>query len=383
MTSYPFVTPARLVRHMLLWLVVWLFFRYVNFGLYISDSERVVNMLTAVTFGQTIGLFYLFGYWVFPRYLYRFRFLWFSLFALLAYYVIYLSSYLATYFLQQISLEKDPSSLSQVEQSWALIQPVGLLGCFTSIDVALWNLNNFFYVTLLLGGKLVRDVFMSRTRTLLIERDAVDLERTNLALERDNLTLELDLLKSQVNPHFLFNALNSIYARVVDVNEPAAELVLHLAELMRYNLYEANVPQIDLADEIAYIENYLSLEKIRHASMVDVIFSADGDFTGHPIAPLLLIAFVENAFKHSLGAGPQSAYVLVDTQLQDDTFYFTVQNSLPQQPQPPTAKKSGGIGLVNVQKRLSLLYPERYILDVRQTATSYTTVLQLQLGSTK
>lgn len=146
MTSFQSVTPARLVRHMLFWIVVWLFFRYVNFGLYVSDSELVVNTLTAVTFGQTIGLFYLFGYWVFPRYLYRFRFLWFSLFVLLTYYFIYLSSYLTTYFLQQTSPDRDSASLSQTGQSWALIQPVGVFGCFTSISVAFWNLNNFSYV---------------------------------------------------------------------------------------------------------------------------------------------------------------------------------------------------------------------------------------------
>ena len=379
-TSLPI---ARISRHSILWLVVWLFLRYVNYGLYIHDNTQVINSLSIVTFGQTFLLFYLFGYRVFPRYLYSFRFLPFSLFVLLAYYFVYLSSYLAIYYLQRISSDNGPEPLSQVQQIWTLIQPAGLLGCFTNTEVAFWTISNsFFYVTLILAGKLVKDLLTSRTRTLVFERDAIELERTNLALERDNLTLELDLLKSQVNPHFLFNALNSIYARVVEVNEPAAELVLRLSELMRYNLYEANVATIALADEIAYLENYLSLEKIRHASLVEVIFSAEDDFSAYQIAPLILIAFVENAFKHGLGSGSQSAYVLVDIQLQDDTFYFTVQNSLPQQKRATTDKKSGGIGLANVKKRLALLYPDRYQLEISQTPTSYTTILKLQLGST-
>lgn len=381
----PFVSLSipRISRHLLLWLTVWLFLRYVNYGLYVHDNPLVVNALSIITFGQTCLLFYLFGYWVFPRYLYRFRFLPFGLSVLSAYYFVYLSSYLSLYYLQPISSVNEPELRSQVAKDWALLQPAGLLGCFTNTEVAFWTVSNsFFFVTLILAGKLVKDLLTSRTRTLLFERDAVELERTNLVLERDNLALELDLLKSQVNPHFLFNALNSIYARVVDVNEPAAELVLRLSELMRYNLYEANVATIALTDEIAYLENYLSLEKIRHTSLVEVIFSAEDDFSGYQIAPLILIAFVENAFKHGLGSGSQRAYVLVDSQLQDHTFYFTVQNSLPQQKRAGTDKKSGGIGLVNVKKRLALLYPDRYQLDVSQTPTSYTTTLQLQLDST-
>ena len=323
-------------------------------------------MLSAISFCQTVILFYLFGYILFPRYLYRFRFVPFSVLTLLVYYLVYLSNYLTAYALQGISEDTRQELFLYTKQGWAL-------AAFLSAE------SSFFYLSIILAGKLLKDLLTHRTRTLLLERDAVDLERSNLALERDNLMLELNLLKSQVNPHFLFNALNSIYARVVDANEPAAELVLHLAELMRYNLYEANVEKIALTDEIVYIENYLGLERMRHASLVDVVFSAHDDFSGYTIAPLILIAFVENAFKHGLGSGLQPAYVLVDIQLEATTFFFTVQNSIPPAKQLATGKKSGGVGLPNITKRLALLYPGRHTLEMSQTATSYTVNLQLQL----
>ena len=369
----------RLVRHLLLWIVMWLFVRYVSVGVYVHDTNQVLNWLSVITYGQTMALFYLLGYLLLPHYLYRFRLAPFVGLFLLVCYAVYLTDYGASYYLHQISTDSSHRLYLHTQEGWNLIHSVGLLGCFTNPEVAFLTVgNNLFYVVPLLAAKVIKDVVTHRTQTLLIERDAVDMERQNLALERENLTLELDLLKAQVNPHFLFNALNSIYARVVDANEPAAELVLRLAELMRYNLYEADVAMIALTDEIAYIENYLNLERMRHASLVDVLFTADDDFSGYQIAPLVLIAFVENAFKHGLG-GSSTAYVLVDIQVEEGTFYFTVQNSLPPTKRIASVKKSGGVGLVNIKKRLALLYPDRHQLEISQTPTSYTTTLQLQL----
>lgn len=374
------LSTPRVLRHLLLWVVFGVFIRYISLGVYVKDTPLVLDILSVTTIGATMILFYLFGYFILPNYLYRFRFVPFILVVLLIYYVVYLGNYITSYYLHTISNQANGPLMLHTARGWALLKSAGLLGCFTNPEVAFLTVgNSFFFVSIVLTGKIIKDLLTYRTRTLLAERDAIDMERANLALERDNLTLELDLLKSQVNPHFLFNALNSIYARVVDANDPAAELVLRLAELMRYNLYETNVAKIALADEIAYIENYLSLEKMRHASLVDVIFSADDDFSGYQIAPLILIAFVENAFKHGLGSGSPAAYVLVDIHLEADKFFFTVQNSLPQSKRVAPTKKAGGVGLPNIKKRLALLYPGRYELEISQTPTSYSTILQLQL----
>ncbi|QJD81041.1 sensor histidine kinase [Spirosoma rhododendri] len=193
----------------------------------------------------------------------------------------------------------------------------------------------------------------------------------------------MSFLKAQVNPHFLLNTLNSVYARIFEADQQAADLVLHLSELMRYNLYETDQPRIGLDKELAYIQNYLDLERNRLSGQdVLIDYEQSGEPAHYQIAPLLLIAFVENAFKHGVKGATQPAYVQVRAEV--DTagqFIFAVENSLPsRQPVALGAGRSGGVGLANVRRRLEALYAGHYSLITQADETTYTVTLTINLN---
>ncbi|AUD02068.1 sensor histidine kinase [Spirosoma pollinicola] len=365
--------PVRYIRHALIWLIIWILSsETAHFG--VQDKPSIDLAVTVLIALSTLLYFYVLGYFVFPVFLYRFRPVWLVSWLILTYWFSYLLNRLVFIELQPYSL----SATSYLSKIAHMVQAAGPLGCFTSIKVALWNyVLGLYMVTLLLVMKSARDIISNRNRSIRLEGDRLRLERDKLALEGSHLTLELDFLKMQISPHFLFNTLNTIYARVVDADEQAANQVLRLAELMRYNLYEANADRIGLELELNYINDYLQLEQARHAQWISVTLEADDRVEQYQIAPLLLNTFVENAFKHGVRAGNFS-YVLITARMDGDTLEFTVQNTL----QPETrasGRKSGGVGLVNVRKRLDLLYPNRYALTTGPVKDQYVVTLRLQL----
>ena len=343
----------RLGLYGLLWLLIWTFLYYFIVPSLLRDNKAVVLHASIELFGQTVGLYYLLGYYVFPRYLYTRRFLLLLLILTAIYLLVYISNYYEFAYLIQITngLAKG-ASRSYVQRAWAeYLGAYSWLSCLTNFEVAFWNYAwSFFIVSVLLQFKIAKDVFVYQTRSL--------------RLERDNLALELNYLRAQVNPHFLFNTLNSIYMRVIDVDEPAADLIVRLSDLMRYNLYDSNVDTIQLTHEIDYLRNYVVLERNRYSDRVSITFEADGSFDAYQIAPLLLISFVENAFKHGASKGRGEAYVRMTARMENDEFQFSVENSVT--PAPKVAGQPGGVGLVNVRKRLAVLYPNRHRLTIRQ-----------------
>jgi two-component system, LytTR family, sensor kinase len=191
---------------------------------------------------------------------------------------------------------------------------------------------------------------------------------------------ELRFLKSQINPHFLFNTLNNLYALTLKKSDQAPEIVLKLSEIMRYMLYECNEKQVYLSKEILYMNNYLDLERLRQPKDADITFVSKGRVSEQMVAPLLFVPFVENSFKHGLnhqinGGG----FVHISLHVSDNDLEFIIENSktehLPQMSHP----RSGGIGLVNVKQRLQMLYPDAYSLSVKDEPGLYTVTLNLSL----
>ena len=311
---------------------------------------------------QTIGIYYVLGYYVFPKYVYHFRIAPFLLWFLLTNFTIYLSNYLLFWYLQQINTG------SRIERDWMRLHEAGILGLFTDGSLAFWSFGySSTFAILFLPIRAVKDIILLRTK--------------NLLLEKDKLISELTFLKSQINPHFLFNTLNSVYADVFDTNEKAADLILRLSELMRYNLYETDLPQIALSKELAYIQNYLDLERNRLSDRYVVIdYEESGQLEQYQIAPLLLITFVENAFKHGLKGTKEPAYVQISADITADEFVFRVENSIPAQRHIiDTKTKSGGVGLDNVRRRLNILYNGQHELVTQSTETTYTIILTIQV----
>ncbi len=199
-------------------------------------------------------------------------------------------------------------------------------------------------------------------------------ERIQRDLENQRLTAELAFLKSQINPHFLFNSLNSIYSLAYQRSETTPEAILKLSEIMRYMLYECNDNKVGLDKELQYLHNYIDLQKIRFGNKAFIDFKVQGNIGQQQIVPLLLIAFIENAFKHGVANNPATPIrLLID--VQDAHLHFYIQNKK----HTNNRDDAGGIGLNNVKRRLDLLYPGKYNLDIRDDAAAYTVELSLVL----
>ena len=202
----------------------------------------------------------------------------------------------------------------------------------------------------------------------------------SLRLERENLDLEVTFLKAQLNPHFLFNTLNNLYMLVVKQDERAPTIVQHLTDLLHYTVYNSNAPLVPLSQEVAFLEAYLELERLRYGHQVRIGYAQHGELAGTSLVPLLFFPFVENAFKHGIDSSLDTAWVDIALVVEHQHLHFSVRNSY-----NPTAPQRavGGVGLANVRKRLVLHYtPKDYTLTTTQDADTYEVTLTLRLVPT-
>jgi len=196
--------------------------------------------------------------------------------------------------------------------------------------------------------------------------------------ESKQLQTELALLKSQVNPHFFFNTLNNLYALSLDKSEQVPEVILKIADLMRYVLESSQNKQVELTREIDFIQNYLALERLRLSTNSDVKFNIAGKTDGKMIAPMLLIPFIENSFKHGVSASTSNNYVHIDLKIEGDDLCFSVENNKRDNDRA-NEHASAKSGLKNVTRRLELLYPKRHQLDIEENNQSYQVNLKIKL----
>ncbi len=198
-------------------------------------------------------------------------------------------------------------------------------------------------------------------------------------LESQTLQSELNFLKSQINPHFLFNTLNSLYALTLKKSDLAPEIVLKLSEMMRYMLYDCNEKEVSIEKEITYIKNYLELEKLRHGRNIDISFDIEENVGNQKIAPLLLIPFIENAFKHGASHLVSNAYVDVKLSCSSSQIEMHVKNSKSPSVPKNEFRKNGGIGLHNVRRRLDILYPGNHELTITESPAEYSVELKINI----
>jgi two-component system sensor histidine kinase AlgZ len=203
------------------------------------------------------------------------------------------------------------------------------------------------------------------------------LEARTRALENDNLATELRYLKAQLNPHFLFNTLNNLYYLAYTRSPHTPEVVATLAQMMRYMLEEANRPAVALSREIDYLTSYIELEKLRLNNPVPITFTVAGEPTGRLVAPLIFMAFLENAFKHGVSTTSAGAWVRIHFDLTAAECCFMVANS--KLPAAAPAPGPAGTGLPNVRRRLALSYPGRHELRVEDLPDEYRIHLRLTL----
>lgn len=208
-----------------------------------------------------------------------------------------------------------------------------------------------------------------------------DKEVVELKKELGQTHAGFDFLRSQINPHFLFNALNTLYGTaLVEGSERTAEGILMLSDMMRFMLRENMEERIRLSREIDYLNNYISLQRLRtdaneRVRVEAVIEAPEQEFT---IAPMLLIPFVENAFKHGISFRHDSR-IMIQLEIKNDILYFDVHNAKAARPEHDPERGKSGIGLNNVRQRLQLIYPDRHELLIRETAQDFFVHLVIRL----
>lgn len=194
--------------------------------------------------------------------------------------------------------------------------------------------------------------------------------------EKQRLQSELSSLKSQINPHFLFNTLNSIYAETLGKADNAAEMVLKLSDMMRYTTTEAHHDKVPLQKELDYITNYIELQKLRLASKAKLEYYIEDDANTLQIAPFLLIPFIENAFKYGVNS-EQNSFIRIELKINNTELNLTVFNKKVKIDK--TLQETFGLGIKNTQQRLSLIYPERHLLTIHDTEIDYLVSLHINL----
>ena len=183
----------------------------------------------------------------------------------------------------------------------------------------------------------------------------------NQKIEKEKTVMELEMLKAQVHPHFLFNTLNNLYSLTLTNSHNAPMVVNHLSGLLHYMIYECNDKQIPLDKEIAVLKKYVELEKIRYGNRINISFLCSGNTDNLMIAPLLLLPFVENGFKYGVSQQLDECHITIQLHAKGDNLTFTQENSFTKN---SSDKSMGGIGQKNIKKRLELIYPEKYDLNI-------------------
>ncbi|MEM6967585.1 MAG: histidine kinase [Bacteroidota bacterium] len=335
---YDFVTQ-RVVYHTLFWLAMFFLLLLIDTSGFSIFAKILIDVVSILFFAVLVyfNLFYLI-----PNYLTEKKFLLYCGLLILSVIIITPIKLMVFYFII-------PNS-----QSWIPSQQIGIF------------ISSFMIVGASTIGKIVTDW----VRHL----------RERKELQTQTMQSELRFLKSQINPHFLFNTLNNLYALTLKKSDKAPEIVIKLSEMMRYMLYECNEKRVPLQKEVNYIQNYLDLERLRQGKNVDINFRVVGQVFDQQIAPLMFIPFLENSFKHGLNTQISHGFVDITMNVNQQHVHFHIENSKAESLPTQTHKRSGGIGLVNVKRRLNIIYPNQHDLTIHDNPKTYAVDLDLDLN---
>lgn len=226
--------------------------------------------------------------------------------------------------------------------------------------------NPFFRI----NPRVVMDIITSVailfiSTTFWLAQQAGKRQKEEANLKNENLNTELKLLKSQINPHFLFNALNNIYSLSFTQEKRAPDMIMKLSDMLRYVLYESNESKVTLEKEIEYINNYIDFQKVKSEGDTNINVDIDVDMSSLLVEPMLFIPFIENSFKHS-NIESNNGWVKMKLTTKENDIIFEISNSKPRKVYSKDLTK--GIGLENVKKRLQLLYPNLHDLFIEETS---------------
>lgn len=253
--------------------------------------------------------------------------------------------------------------------AWFLIQPVTP----SSVHYMVWKWDSVIY-----GNFFVAAALAATSIAIKLMFDWFAVETRLRELEKEKTAAELGFLKSQLNPHFLFNSLNTIYGQVDKENKEARRLLLQFSELLRYQLYDCEADFVPLEKEAALLSNYVELQRRRREQAADIRLELAGDLCRHRVAPLLFIPFIENAFKHLGSRAAESSRICVELTSDAETIRFRCFNTHDQLGNDELLK-TNGIGLQNVERRLRLIYPEKHRLRIEKDENGFEVDLTINL----
>ncbi|MDY0183901.1 MAG: histidine kinase [Proteiniphilum sp.] len=334
---------ARISVHIIFWFCAWFFFffyykRYSEINSY-TFGASLINLIVAII---TV---YTFNYHLIPNILLKNKKRKFFAFAFVTIVMFFYIQLLLTLLLV----------VKQLSDGHHLFPEM--------LDIVMLFFNLFFVVFIAIAIK-----FYKRWN----EKDFQEQK-----VQKEKVEAELQMLKTQINPHFLFNTLNSIYVLAMKQSEQTANTVMKLSDILDYILYRIDTPKIAISNEIKIIENYIELEKIRFSNRIDINFTTDLKSQGIQIPPMLIIPFIENAFKHGVAKSIEKSWIKISLKETDGALNILVANS---KTQSKVEDKTGGIGLMNVKKRLSLLYKEKYELNIFEEQMQYTVSLSIPIN---
>lgn len=345
--------PYRIGRHFLFWFVCWAFMGFIYGFMFIATNQRdyvALSYFEAILYlPQHMLLSYGIMYFILPKYITNEKY-WAALGAtlILIFVVAFMSPLILKFVINPIRETLSITTRSEHGIFFSLM--AGLRGSMTVAGFAV-------------AIKLVKLWYQKKA----------DNER----LEKENLRAELEILRGQLNPHFMFNTLNSIYSLALKKSDHTSEAILRLSNLMRFILTDCNNPTIELQKEIEVISNYIELEKSRFGKRLEISVNVSGNVQSTEVPPLLLIPFLENSFKHGANEMTDIAWISLDLHVALPILTFKLINGKPAE--NPNAKESFLVGLVNVQRRLQLLYPNGHELRITEDPDTFVVVLIIQL----
>ncbi len=334
--------------HLLFWAGVWFFFY--KFFSYNSSNQAYVTWFASLLLPLTMAVTYFAVYFLIPRYLLTKKY---GRFFLFTFYMLIASSYfivLIIYAILILVLKYDASNIPPMVKNFTFI---------------------LILVYLIVGIVSFVSILKHNFTT---EKRNRDLQNKILETQLQIKEQELHYLKMQIHPHFLFNTLNTIYGFALKQSKETPDIILKLSNLLDYILYQINKPCVSLKQEVTHIREYIELEKIRFRDSLLVEFHANDFSAGIEIAPMLLIPFVENAFKH--GSRKEGVLeIFININVENDEMVFSIRNSYKPEKQE---KKKTGIGLENIRKRLDLHYEGKYELNYQKSAEWFDVSLRIK-----
>lgn len=330
------------LHHVFFWLLVfgvWFFLRVDDYS-----SERKAFAVTFIKVAELALMIYITNYVLIPRLLYKKQYVWFA--------VIFIAMVFC-------------SSVIKMNILGRLINNLELINWSANLKKSLYN-NIIPHFFLVIAGAAVQLMF-----------DYGKLQQRMVETAKEKAEAELNFLKSQINPHFIFNSLNSIYFLINKENVEARGALHKFSEMLRYQLYEVNDDTIPIEKEILYLNDYMDLQQLRKDEKYSVQFNCAPDVKGFSIESLLLVPFVENAFKHISHYNNKPNFVKVDMFRANKIFIFSVTNS---KEELQTTEQKTGIGLNNVKRRLELLYSGKHELKITASENTFTVQLNLHLA---